>query len=156
MLDFCDLKTGEMVTMGRQAVSSCARRLDEIARASDPADQPLLDLLRKMALEQDIHAAELEQLENLYDEDSPLPSRSESARQLILGILTSLSKRMGEGPLLRDAALFYAESLEEEASRFFRTLAGHARESRVVERFFELATWEHDNVSFLRDVVLQG
>ena len=34
MLDFSDLKTGEMVTMGRQAVSSCARRLDEISDRS--------------------------------------------------------------------------------------------------------------------------
>lgn len=35
-------------------------------------------------------------------------------------------------------------------------MAGHAREARVVERFSALATWEHDNVSFLRDGVLQG
>ncbi len=156
MLDFSDLKTGELVTMAHQAVSSCARRLEDLAKASDPADQPLQDLLRKMAEEQGDHAELLEHFENIYAEDAPLPSRSESARQLILGYLTSLTKRMGEGPLLRDAALFYAESLEEEAARLFRTLAGHARESRVVSMFSELANWERDNVTYLREVVLQG
>lgn len=156
MLEFCDLKTSELLSMARQAVHSCTKRLEEIGRACDPSDQPLKDLLRKLAADQGDHAELLEHFESLYAEESSLPARSDGARALIQGYLTSLTRRMGEGPLLRDAALFYAESLDEEASRLFRALAGHARESRVVSMFSDLADWERENVSYLREIVLQG
>jgi len=156
MLDLSDLKTAELLTLARQAIRSCAQRLEEISRASDPGDQPLRNLLASMRLEQDNRAEQMEGFEKSFaDEPQPL-SRSGETRLLIHGYLPSLTKRLGEGPLHRDEALFCAESLEEEASRLFRALAGHARESRVASVFSELSTWERDNVSYLREVLLLG
>jgi hypothetical protein len=155
MKDFGELNTCELLALGRRALELGARRFDEIARASDPDDRPLHDLLRKMSLDSEIQAASMEQHENLLPEDSGLSSKPEDGRRLIETYLTSLTKRLGEGPLHRDVALFLAESLEEETSRLCRVLSGHAREWRVSSLFSDLADRELGNFRYLRDVVLQ-
>lgn len=156
MIDFSELRPCELLALGRRAVELCGRRFEEIARAADPVDRPLQDLLRKMTLETSLQADTVEKQENQMPDDSRLPSRPEEALQLIRSYLTSLTKSLGEGPLHRDVALFFVESLEEEAARLFRVLAGHARESRTSEVFSELAERERSNFHYLREVVLQG
>ena len=156
MLDFNDLAQCELLVLGRRALELCARRFGEIADAADPTDQPLLELLRKMAVEAAVESSSVEQQENRLPEESRLPSRPEDGVRLIRSHLTSLSKRFGEGPLHRDNALFLAESLEEEASRLYRVLAGHARESGPRNLFSQLSERERGNLHFLREVVLQG
>ncbi len=156
MLDFKDLASGEILALGRRAVELCVDRFGEIAEGADPADQPLQELLGRMSLEADIRATSLEDLENRLPEESRLPSRSEDALRLIRSYLTSLSKGFGEGPLNRDAALFFAESLEEEASRLYGVLATHARESGIRRCFQEMSERERTNLHYLREVVLEG
>lgn len=156
MLDFNELAQGELLVLGRRALELCARRFDEIAGAADPTDQPLQELLRKMATDAAVEAASVEQQENQVLDESRLPSRPEEGARLIRTHLTSLSKSFGEGPLHRDNALFLAESLEEEASRLYRVLAGHARESGPRNLFSALSERERGNLHFLREVVLQG
>ena len=155
MKDFGDLGTCDLLALGRRALELGARRFDEIARASDPEDRPLRDLLRKMALDAELQAAAVEQQENLIPEESGLSCTPGDGQRLIESYLTSLTKRLGEGPLYRDIALFLAESLEEETSRLCRVLAGHAREWRVSQVFSEVADREQGNFLFLREVVLQ-
>lgn len=156
MLDFSDLAPCELLALGRRALELCARRFDEIAKAADPGDRPLRELLGRMALETEVQASSVEQHENQIPEESRLASRPGEALGLIRSHLTSLSKSFGEGPLHRDIALFLAESLEEEASRLYRVLAGHMRESQAVRLFAGLSERERGNLHFLREVVLQG
>ena len=156
MKDFCDLDTTELLAVGRRALELEARRLDQIAAAADATDQPLRELLHKMALESELRAAEVEREENVRPDDSRLASTPEQGFRLIQGYLTSLTKSFGEGPLPRDAALFFAESLEEETSRLCRVLAEHAREWPVNRLFVELSERERKNVRYLREVVLAG
>jgi len=155
MRDFGDLRTCELLALGRRALEMGARQFEKLASAVSPDDQPLRDLLRKMALDSDLRAAQVEQQENLHPEESLLSTVPEEAQTLIHGYLTSLSKHLGEGYLTRDAALFFSESLEEETSRLFRVLAERAREWPVNRLFSELAAGEQKNVHYLRDIVLQ-
>lgn len=156
MKDFSDLNSGELLALGRHALELCGRRFHQLARFSDPSDEPLRRLLGRMALDAELQAALVEQQEHLLPEESRLASKAEEALGLIRGYLTSLSKPLGEGSVHRDIALFFAESLEEEASRLFRALAGQAREARLTEVFSDVADRERGNFHYLREVVLQG
>lgn len=156
MLDFSDLNLCELLALGRRALELCVRRFDELSEAIDSTDRPLRDLLRKMALDAELQAESVEQRENQLPEEFRLPARSDEAQQLIRIYLKSLTKPLGERPLHRDAAFFFAESLEEEAFRLFRVLAGHARESHATKVFSDVADRERVNFQYLRDVVLQG
>jgi len=156
MKDFSDLESADLLALGRRALELEARRLEAIAAAADPFDRPLRELLHKMALESEFRASEVEREENIRPDDSRLGCSSEQGLRLISSYLKSLTKSFGEGPLLRDAALFFAESLEEETSRLCRVLAEHAREWSINRLFVELSDRERKNVHYLREVVLAG
>jgi hypothetical protein len=81
---------------------------------------------------------------------------ADGIREFLRTSIPSLNKRFGEGTLHRDIALFYAESLEEEASRFYRMLAEHAREAEARSLFSDLSNRERGKLRFLREVVLQS
>jgi len=155
-MDFVDLGTCDLLALGRRALEMGARRLTQIARGSAPDDQPLRALLEKMALESELRADEIEQYENRLPEDSRLAAKADHAVKLIEEYLSSLRKRFGEGPLTRDTALFFAESLEEETSRFCKVLAAHAREWPVNRLFIDLAEREQKDMHFLREVVFES
>ena len=156
MLDLDKLSTRELAMIRHQTAEECEFRLRRIAAASDPADQALQDLLRSMAKETWL------QIQAHWEGDGRGPFGSSSrlspdgVREFIHASLPSLTRRFGEGMLHRDNALFYAESLEEEASRFYRLLAEHAREADVRSVFADLSDRERGKLRFLRDVVLQG
>ena len=156
MRDFGNLDTCELLALGRRAFEMGARRLDQIASAADPRDEALRGILRKMSLDSDLRAAEVEQRENVLPEECRLAASPEQAVALIRESLPSLGKSFGEGFLSRDAALFFAESLEEETCRLCRVLAQHSREWSLSRLFSELADREQTNLQYLRDVVLQG
>ncbi len=156
MIDFNDLGQGDLLALGRRASELCANRLDQLCRASDPADRPLQDLLRKMSFDAMSQASFVEPYEHQVVEDGLLSTRPQDGVPLIRSYLSSLSKSLGEGPLHRDEALFFAETLEEEASRLYRVLAGHSRESRAIGLFSEMADHQKGNLHFLREVILEG
>lgn len=155
MRDFGDLETCELLALGRRAFEMAARRLDQIASASDPRDEALREILRKMSLDSDLRAAEVEQRENVLPDECRLSAAPEEALALIRGYVSSLGKSFGEGPLSRDAALFLAESLEEETGRLCRVLFQHSREWPVSRLFSDLADQEQRNLRLLREVVLE-
>jgi len=154
MKDFGDLETGDLLALGRRALELEARRLREIAAGADPVDRPLRELLHHMALESERCAAQVKREEVVRADDARPAHSPEQGLRLITGYVQSLAKSFGEGPLLRDAALFLAESLEEEISRLCRALAEHAKDWKVNRLFVELAERERNNVHFLREVVL--
>jgi rubrerythrin len=152
MLDLENLSAEELTLIGREAAEECGSRFREIAEASDPCDTALRELLGSMATEV------LAQVQSEHGDPFGASCRrtAEGVREFIRASLPTLTKRFGEGVLHRDIALFYAESLEEEASRFYRMLAAHARESRARKVFEELSDRERVKLRFLREVVLQG
>jgi len=152
MLDLEQLSTQDLSTLGRYAAEECERRFRGIAAASDPADAALQELLRDMAEEARLQG----------EEDRRLPFGSgrrmspDGVREFLRASLPSLAKSFGEGTLHRDIAMFYAESLEEEATRFYRMLAEHSHEAGTRSRFVDLSDRERGKLRFLREVVLQG
>jgi rubrerythrin len=150
MLDLKELSSADLARVCRQAGEECSFRYGQIARAADPSDRALQDLLMRMARETQLQA-------DAFEGESAAGSLSSvQIRETLRTELPSLTKGFGEGVLHRDIALFYAESLEEEASRFYRTLAGHAREWQVREHCFDLSERERGKLRFLREVVLQS
>jgi hypothetical protein len=156
MLELDKLSTQDLAMISHQTAEECEFRLRRIAAASDPADQALQELLRSMAKETWV------QIQSHWEGDARRPFGSSSRlssdgiREFICASLPSLTRRFGEGTLHRDNALFYAESLEEEAARFYRLLAEHAREAELRSLFTDLSDRERHKMRFLRDVVLQG
>ena len=155
MLDLEKLTARDLTFLSRQAAEECESRLRRIAAASEPGDVALQDLLRSMARDAWI------QIQAFSDDIVEPPFGSsrrrapDGAREFIRASLPSLTKSFGEGTLHRDNALFYAETLEEEACRFYRMLAEHAREADIRSRFAELSDRERGKMRFLREVVLQ-
>lgn len=156
MLDLEKLTPQDLTQITRQAGEECALRFRRIAGAADPADAALQELLGEMAREARL------QLQLAPEEEARRPFGSghrltpDGVREFIRGSLPSLTKGFGEGMLHRDIALFYAESLEEEAARFFRLLAEHARETETRTLFKDLSDRERGKLRFLREVVLQS
>lgn len=156
MLELKELSTPELSMIVRQVGEECVRRYADIAVATDPSDLALHDLLVTLAAEAYRQACVLQSAQGDGAFGSGCRLNPEGVRELIDHSFSSLSKGFGEGTLHRDNALFYAESLEEEASRFYRMLAEHARESKTRSACSELSEIERDKLRFLREVVLQS
>ena len=156
MVELERLSTRELTQIGRQAAEECERRFRRIAEASDPSDSALQDLLREMAAEARLQVQAPEEEEHDRPFGSGRRTSPEGVREFLRASLPSLTKGFGEGALHRDIALFYAESLEEEASRFYRLLAEHAHETRTRSLLADLSDRERGKLRFLRDVVLEG
>ena len=156
MLELERLSTQELAALSRQAAEECERRFRRIAEASDSSDMALQDLLCGMANEARLQLQAPSEDEGRRPFGSGRRVSEDGVREFIQASLPSLTKRFGEGTLHRDIALFYAESLEEEASRFYRMLAEHAHESRTRSLFAVLSDRERGKLRFLREVVLQG
>lgn len=150
------LSTHELSMLAREAGEECHARFSQIAQASDPGDHALQELLVKMAREAYLQAQSFDKFEFQVPSPEEGVLTFDEMRKAIRKALPSLSKGFGEGTLHRDIALFFAESLEEEAARFYRALAGHAREWQARERLFDLSERERGKLRFLREVVLES
>ena len=155
-VDLDELSSGELTAITRQAGKECELRLRQIAHASDPFDAALQDLLGAMANEAQQQIQALPEAEARRPFGSSRRMTADGVREFIRTSIPSLTKGFGEGSLHRDIALFYAESLEEEASRFYRMLAEHSRETNSRGLFSDLSERERGKLRFLREVVLQS
>lgn len=151
-----DLSLKQLLELAHRAEEMCLRRLGEIHAGSDPTDLPLQELLADLSSEVINHAnAFWEYRARVESPDSgPLPP--EDAERLILWRLPSIARGFGEGLLDRDLALFFAESLEEEASRFYKALSQHAPDGESRGFFMNMAERDRVSLDHLRQVVLQG
>jgi hypothetical protein len=156
MLELEKLSAQELATVSRQAGEECGRRFRQIAGASDASDTALQELLGEMEKEAHLQLQALPEVEGRLPFGASRRIAPDGVREFIRASLPSLTKGFGEGTLHRDIALFYAESLEEEASRFYRMLAEHAHEAKTRCLFTDLSDRERGKLRFLREVVLQG
>jgi hypothetical protein len=156
MMTLETLSTGDLAVLCRKAGEVCARRFKLIADASAASDHPLQDLLPRIAADAEREIQTHLEVEFPDPEGGSSQLAPEDAMSLIRGHLTSLSKGFGEGMLHRDVALFLAESLEEEVSRFYRTLAEHASGSEASAILRDLSQRERMKLRYLREVVLEG
>ncbi len=156
MPDFSDLALPDMLSLCRLAQHLSLRFLERISRSSESRDSALQKVLA------DIGAQVREQARTLEDHES-VPSAAGASRleraqgeNLLRGYLSSLFRRLGEGTLHRDIAMFFAESLKEESFGFYRALAEHAPDWGTRNVLVGLSEQEGSALRQLREVVLQG
>lgn len=151
-----ELSLGGLLAICRRAEEMCLRRLERIRQWSDPEDGPLHDLLQDLVAEERNHLGAIEEYEARVRGNGDSPVDPAQAERLLGGRLPSLSKRFGEGFLDRDLALFFAESLEEETSRFYRAVKEHAHDGESRSFFLNMAERDRCSLDHLRSVVLNG
>ncbi|HXX95280.1 MAG TPA: hypothetical protein VEN81_16780 [Planctomycetota bacterium] len=151
-----ELSLKQLLELAHRAEEMCLRRLGEIHAASDPTDEALQDLLADLSSEVINHANSVWEYRARVEcaDSGPLPP--EDAERLILWRLPSIARSLGEGVLDRDLALFFAESMEEEATRFYRALSQHAPDGESLGFFLNMAERDRVSLDHLRQVVLQG
>jgi rubrerythrin len=151
-----DLSLKELLLLSRQAEEMCLRRFDQIHQGSDPTDLPLHDLLRELSAEGQNHARAVDEYHARLEYPEIVSLRPTDAERLVLWRLPSIVRKFGEGLLDRDLALFFAESLEEEATRFYHALSEHAPDGESRSFFTNMAERDRCSLDLLRQVVLQG
>lgn len=134
----------------------CIARFERIGKNADPADRSLQELLGEMARRAEGQYETVKEYEGRLSETEATESSPNEAESLIQNFFTSPSKGFGEGVLHRDVALFFAESMEEEAARFYRTLAEIAPDWEARTFFQEMSEREALKLRHLREVVLLG
>lgn len=154
MLELRDLSVKELTFLSEEAAKACAHRLTQIAQAADPSDGVLQNLLGELAHEASPIPPFLEEGGEAGSLAPERPLASSKVKDFVRGSLNSLSKRFGEGRLDRDIALFFAESIEEEVSRFYLKLSQHAGHHPIRSRLFDLSERERGKLRHLREVVL--
>ncbi len=148
MLDLDVLACGRELTLSLEAERVCLRRLAEIERRADPKDGPLHSLLRQ------VEANEREHLQEVAQYAADLDGQGLVDPELVATEFPSIRERLGESPLDREAALYYVESIKEEAFRFFRRLSDAVTDADVRALLRRIALGEIGEVARLREVVL--
>lgn len=148
MQDLETLACGRELSLSLEAERVCLRRLAEIQRRADPKDEPLHSLLRR------VEADEREHLQEVAQVAADLDGSGIADPELVVVEFPSTRERLGESPLDRDAALYYVESLKEEAYRFFRRLSDAVADDDVRAMLRRIALGEIGEVVRLREVLL--
>jgi rubrerythrin len=144
------LSKEDQLGLCRDVERACGARLRDLRSFADPGDQPLKKVLD-------------ERLEDWRDQMRALdrPDRGPGAALAPEDLERFLRERFpsrkigtGEGPLSREVALYLAECLEEERSRFYHDLAGAAGDPEARALFQKLADRDDAHLKFLRTVTL--
>lgn len=142
----------EQVALCRKAERLCGRRLRDLRRFADPHDRALHKILDERIEDLNLQLKALERLGRGAAPDGP--GESEEAGRFIRSRFPSHTNGFGEGPLIRDVALYLAECLEDERSRFYHEMAAAAREEEARSLFQQLADRDEAHLKFLRTVLL--
>ena len=142
-MDIDTLAPDGQLTLCLRAEEVCLNRIREIERQSDPRDPALHRLLRE------IEAWERAQLDQVANMGRPAGIQVQAEPYF-----PSTRERVGEAPLNRDSAMYYVESLKEEASRFFQKMAQSSLDDRARAVFTRIALGEIGQVARLRTVLL--
>lgn len=127
-----------------QAEELCLSRIHEILQQADPSDVPLRRLL------EDIERQNRKQLDEVRHVDASI----EAVDIDVDACFPSLRESLGEAPLNRDSALYYVESLKDEAWRFFSRMARNAPDEDAREIFTHVSLSDLGQVAWLRSVIL--
>jgi rubrerythrin len=140
-VDFGALDCEERSRLMRAAAEVCVSRLRAIADAADPKDRALHRLL------EELEAEARRQLQRVGGGE-----KTEAVP--IEPFFPSLRWGFGEGWLDRESALHFAECLQEEAFRFYRTLAETAPDESERAALNRAALTEWGRLERLRSVLL--
>ena len=132
----------------RRVERLCGLRLRSLRRFADPQDRPLHRLLDERVEESDL---QLRALERLGAAELP---ENEDLAGFLRERFPSQRSGFGEGPLHRDVALYLAECVEDERSRFYREMAAGARDGDARALFQQFADRDAAHLRFLRTVLL--
>lgn len=116
-----DLTFDERLALGARAEHACASRLRRIAEWVDPSDGPLRRLIRNLAEEWQPW------LDTLTVHDFRVRREPVADARVALVVekaLHPLRVGLGERPMDRDAALFFAEQVEATAQELYRRCSG--------------------------------
>ncbi len=149
-----DLSLKERLALCERAEAACVERFREIAGRSDPSDKPLLGLIRDLVAEEEGHLADIRR----FSEKVPAPPGWRLDEELLARLIRlrfpSFGRVFGEGFLSRDVALYFAECLEMESSRFYRALADGAPDGESRDFFRRVAEGEESHLKCLQTTLL--
>jgi hypothetical protein len=130
-------------TLCRQAEEGCTKRLEAILSRADPGDRALGRYLAEIVEAERDCLRRVERFDLEAPQPVPWNPDEKRTQDLVRRFFPSISQKLGEGPLLRDAALYFVECLEEENARFLLELSTRAPDEPSRTFFAELArSWE--------------
>ena len=147
-----ELSREGQLALCRRIERHCGLRLRSLRRFADPQDKPLHKILDERI---DDWSLQLRALERL-DRRSPEPPSLDDAElvSLLRDRFPSQRSGFGEGPVNRDVALYLAECVEDERSRFYHGMAAAARDGDTRALFQSFADRDEAHLKFLRTVLL--
>ena len=132
-----------MSALCRQAEEGCARRLESLLQRADPGDPALRRYLAEVLEEQKDCLLGVVRFDMEAAPPIAWAPERKKTEELIHRFFPSVLQKLGEGPLLRDAALYFVECLEDENARFLLELATRAPDEPSRTFFAELGRgWE--------------
>ncbi|HEX7896759.1 MAG TPA: hypothetical protein VF950_03310 [Planctomycetota bacterium] len=134
----------------RRVERLCGLRLRSLRRFADPQDKPLHKVLDERIADWDVQLRALERLARGAAE----PAEDAELAGFLRERFPSHRNGFGEGPIHRDVALYLAECVEDERSRFYHELAGAARDGDARALFQQFADRDAAHLKFLRSVLL--
>jgi len=144
------LSKEDQLTLCRAAERLCGARLRSLRSYADPQDKPLLKILDERLEDWRTQLRALERL----DRGTPGALREEDAAGFLRERFPSLRNGFGEGFVTREVALYLAECVEDERSRFYHDMAAAARDAEARVVFQQLAARDEAHLKFLRTVLL--
>jgi hypothetical protein len=151
------MKIQEMSREGQLALCRrverlCGLRLRSLRRFADPQDKPLHKIIDERI---DDWSLQLHALERLERQGPQPPSPDDASIAVFLrDQFPSQRNGFGEGPVNRDVALYLAECVEDERSRFYHLMAAAARDGDARTLFQQFADRDEAHLKFLRTVLL--
>jgi rubrerythrin len=149
-----DLTLKELLALCERAEGACARRFREIAGQADPKDTSLQEFLRNLVSEEEAHVEDIRRFgrnvraPDVWRLDDVLLER-------VLGRhFPSFAQEFGEGNLSRDVALYLAECVERESSRFYRELSEGAPDPSARDFFRKVAEGEESHLKCIQTTLL--
>ena len=140
----------DQLTLCRAVERACGARLRSLRTVVNSHDTPLLKILDERI---DEGRAQLRALDRL-DRGTDGSLREEDVERFLRERFPSRKHGLGEGPLTRDVALYLAECLEDERSRFYHEMAGAGRDAEARVLFQQLADRDEAHLKYLRTVLL--
>ncbi len=148
------LSLKEWLAVCERAEGACVRRFREIAEQADPGDQPLLGFLKDLVSEEEGHLSAIRR----FSEKLPGPEVWRLDEMLLEHMIRShfpsFSRGFGEGRLSRDNALYFAECVEKESSRFYRDLSDGAPDPEARDFFRRVAEGEESHLKNIQTILL--
>jgi hypothetical protein len=121
-----DLSLKILLALSRRARSDGVERLRSILDRTDPKDLSLRRYLLELSADQEGRLREMER----YDlrVEGPVSWRPDEAKtkRLLRRFFPSVSQRLGDSPVNREAAMHFVERLEVEITRFYQAIASRA------------------------------